>query len=451
MKTKKSGRISGLMILVIIFLLVVNVTLGFFMTRQASNALISLIQNRMLDISNTAADMLDGDALLRLNAEDQGSEEYQEVMEILTYFQDNIALKYIYCIKDKGNKEFVFSVDPTVEDPGEFGSPIVYTDALYSASLGKADVDDVPYKDAWGTFYSAYSPVFTSDGRVGGIVAVDFSAEWYEDQLKSLIGTVIIVAVLSMGIGIAIVVILTRRKRKQYGVLYGRLNALAGKVEELVKEVELRNEYPIAKEDEQEEAEEQGRGGEIEDLGSKIESMQEELRKHISRIHKQAYLDSLTGVGNRAAYDAKIESLEKDITEKKASFAVAVLDMNGLKVINDNYGHERGDLALIDAAEVLKAVFGKENLFRIGGDEFFVIVRNASEEDMERHFAELDQKLAETNQKEKSYVQELSLSKGSAVYRPQEDADFKEVFKRADLVMYEDKRAYYVKRGDRRR
>ena len=255
MKTKR-GRISGLMILVIIFLLVVNVTLGFFMTRQASNALISLIQNRMLDISNTAADMLDGDALLRLNAEDQGSEEYQEVMEILTYFQDNIALKYIYCIKDKGNKEFVFSVDPTVEDPGEFGSPIVYTDALYSASLGKADVDDVPYKDAWGTFYSAYSPVFTSDGRVGGIVAVDFSAEWYEDQLKSLIGTVIIVAVLSMGIGIAIVVILTRRKRKQYGVLYGRLNALAGKVEELVKEVELRNEYPIAKEDEQEEAEE---------------------------------------------------------------------------------------------------------------------------------------------------------------------------------------------------
>ena len=186
-------------------------------------------------------------------------------------------------------------------------------------------------------------------------------------------------------------------------------------------------------------------------MGSKIESMQEELRKHISRIHKQAYLDSLTGVGNRAAYDAKIESLEKDITEKKASFAVAVLDMNGLKVINDNYGHERGDLALIDAAEVLKAVFGKENLFRIGGDEFFVIVRNASEEDMERHFAELDQKLAETNQKEKSYVQELSLSKGSAVYRPQEDADFKEVFKRADLVMYEDKRAYYVKRGDRRR
>ena len=451
MKVKKSGRINWLMILVVIFLLVVNVTLGFFMTRQASNALISSIQNRMLDISNTAADMLDGDVLLRLNAEDQGSEEYQEVMEILTYFQDNIALKYIYCIKDKGNKEFVFSVDPTVEDPGEFGSPIVYTDALYSASLGKADVDDVPYKDAWGTFYSAYSPVFTSDGRVGGIVAVDFSAEWYEDQLKSLIGTVIIVAVLSMGIGIAIVVILTRRKRKQYGVLYGRLNALAGKVEELVKEVELRNEYPIAKEDEQEEAEEQGRGGEIEDLGSKIESMQEELRKHISRIHKQAYLDSLTGDGNRAAYDAKIESLEKDIANKVASFAVAVLDLNGLKVINDNYGHERGDLALIDAAEVLISVFGKEHLFRIGGDEFFVIIRNATESDMQGLFAELDQKLAETNQEEKAYVEPLSLSKGSAVYRPLEDADFKEVFKRADLAMYEDKRVYYLERGDRRR
>lgn len=451
MKVKKSGRINWLMILVVIFLLVVNVTLGFFMTRQASNALISSIQKRMLDISNTAADMIDGDVLLRLEAEDQETEEFLEVMEILTHFQDNIELQYIYCVKDLGNKEFVFSVDPTVEDPGEFGSPIVYTDALYSASLGKADVDDVPYRDAWGNFYSAYSPVFTSDGRVGGIVAVDFSAEWYEDQLKSLIGTVIIVAALSMGIGIAIVVIITRRKRKQYGILYRRLNGLAGKIEELVNEVDARNDYDAPGKSEQKRSEEQVKGGEIEDLGLKIEAMQNELRKHISHIHKQAYLDSLTGVGNRAAYDAKIEILEKDIAEKKASFAVAVMDMNGLKVINDNYGHERGDLALIDAAEVLKKVFGKEHLYRIGGDEFFVILRNASEKDMERLFAELDQKLIETNREEKSYVQELSLSKGAAVYCPQEDMDFKSVFKRADLAMYEDKRVYYLKHGDRRR
>lgn len=61
---------------------------------------------------------------------------YDNIMRILTYFRDNIELKYIYCIRDMGDGNFVFGLDPTVEDPGEFGSPITYTDALYAASKG---------------------------------------------------------------------------------------------------------------------------------------------------------------------------------------------------------------------------------------------------------------------------------------------------------------------------
>ena len=60
------------------------------------------------------------------------------------------------------DKEFVFSVDPTIEDPGEFGSPVMYTDALYKAANGTAAIDEEPYSDAWGKIYSAYSPVFDS-------------------------------------------------------------------------------------------------------------------------------------------------------------------------------------------------------------------------------------------------------------------------------------------------
>ena len=208
----KKGK-NSLLPLVILLLLSVNATLGVLLTRQSSQALISLIQSRMLDISNTAAAMLDGDSLSRLTADDADTEEYQEVMKTLTYFQENIDLKYIYCIRDMGDGTFAFSVDPTVEDPGEFGAPVVFTDALYQASLGVPAVDDQPYKDAWGAFYSAYSPVFTSSGTVGGIVAVDFSAEWYDRQVSRLIVTVICVGVCSIVVGVLSVAIVARRNR----------------------------------------------------------------------------------------------------------------------------------------------------------------------------------------------------------------------------------------------
>lgn len=98
MRHKKYSEASVILILVIVFLLALNATLGILLTRQSSAALTDLIDGRMLDISNTAAAMLDGDALSRLTAEDAGTEEYQAVMDTLRYFQDNIELRYIYCI-----------------------------------------------------------------------------------------------------------------------------------------------------------------------------------------------------------------------------------------------------------------------------------------------------------------------------------------------------------------
>ena len=87
-------------ILVTVFLLLLNITLGCLMLRLSSSSLISLMQSRMLDISNTAASMLDGDSLSVLTAEDAGKKEYQDALDILTCFQDNINLQYIYCITE---------------------------------------------------------------------------------------------------------------------------------------------------------------------------------------------------------------------------------------------------------------------------------------------------------------------------------------------------------------
>ena len=154
MKKAQSDNTLLLVGLALAVLLAANALLGFMLTGQSRSAMKVLIQNRMLDISKTAADMLDGDKLKALKAEDKGKPDYQQVNDTLAYFQNNIDLKYIYCVQYIGNKQFVFSVDPTIEDPGEFGSPVVYTDALYQASLGQSAVDEEPYTDEWGSFYS---------------------------------------------------------------------------------------------------------------------------------------------------------------------------------------------------------------------------------------------------------------------------------------------------------
>lgn len=450
MKKGKLGQRSRIIIIISLLLLIVNVTLGFFLTRQSNAALISQIQGRMLDLANTAADMLNGDELERLTAEDKDTEEYQKVIRTLTCYLENIELEYIYCIKDMGNKQFVFTVDPEPVDPGEFGEPVVYTDALFLASRGVPAVDNVPYEDDWGTFYSAYSPVFDSKGDVAGIVAVDFSADWYERQIAVQTRTVVIVCGSSLLIGALVVVILTEQSRKRYRQLYAQLNILSDNVEDLIREIGGETPQTYDKTD----ADAHGgkySGNDIDDLGEKILSMQETLRCEISNVHHQAYIDALTSVRNKAAYLESVKQLDEEIQNGTAKFSVAIFDINGLKDINDNYGHEYGDLALIDEANIMRKVFGEQYVYRIGGDEFIVVLPIDSKEEMDRLFEEADKVIEQENQIQKPYQDPLALSKGYAVYEKGKDAAYREVFKRADDKMYQDKDAYYLRNPDKRR
>jgi HD-GYP domain-containing protein (c-di-GMP phosphodiesterase class II) len=150
------------------------------------------IQQRMLDIANCASGSVNGDVLEKLTAADEGTEEYREVYNALAVFRDNVELEFVYGIKDEGGGRFTFTVDPALNDASEFGEEVMYTEALAAAAAGKASVDETPYQDAWGEFYSAYSPVFDSSGKVAGIIATDFSSEWFENQLSAQTRTTVV-------------------------------------------------------------------------------------------------------------------------------------------------------------------------------------------------------------------------------------------------------------------
>ena len=430
MKDKiKSKYTTKYLILVIVFLLALNISLGYLLMGQSKNSIITLIRTRMLDISNTAAAMLDGDDLETITPDDEGTEKYESVMRTLTYFQDNIDLKYIYCIRDMGDGTFTFGLDPTVEDPGEFGSPIVYTDALNKASQGTAAADDKYYEDAWGKFYSAYSPVFNSRGEVAGIVAVDFSAEWYDEQVATLTRTTVIVAIISLLVGVAIVVAIITRSRKKIDSIHGQLNELENTLMQEMGNVS------VAEEKNFKDQEENDDDLSMDALERQIQSMQAELRTQIAHVHGQAYQDSLTGVKSKYSYLETEKALDEKLSrEVLPDFAVVVCDINGLKKVNDTLGHKAGDDYIRKACKMICDVFSHSPVYRVGGDEFVVLLTGRDYENRNiliRELHELSSDHILTN--------EAIVSGGLAEYIPGQDLSVREIFDRADATMYKEK------------
>ena len=424
----KSRRTSRYLVITVVFLLVVTISLGYLLVSQTKKSIVALMQTRMLDISNTAAAMIDGDALKSVSPADEGTDKYESIMRTLRYFQDNIDLKYIYCVRDMGDGTFTFGLDPTIEDPGEFGSPIVYTNALNEASKGHAAVDDKQYEDAWGTFYSAYSPVFDSEGKVAGIIAVDFSAEWYNQQLAGLTGTTIIVAVLSLLIGVGIVTAIATKRQKQIGSIQGQLNDMANTLMH-----EMGND-PTEEEDKHAPPSTVGPDS-MDSLEEQIQSMQTELKTQIAQVHGHAYLDGLTGVKSKRAYLNKEEELDQKLAEGAISeLALVVCDVNGLKIINDTMGHKAGDEYIRLACKMVCDVFSHSPVYRVGGDEFAVILTERDYENREVLMYRLhNRSLAHIG------TEGAVVSGGLAEYDPNRDQSIRDVFERADATMYKEK------------
>lgn len=226
MKKREISMTTKTLIVLSALLLVADVILSSVLLKRSNALMRTMINERMLDISKTAADMLDGDALKHLTVGEEDTAEYKSIYNALRLFQDNIDLEYIYTVRDMGNGAFTFLIDPAEENASEFGELVKVTPALKNASLGTSAVDAEAYEDSWGRFYSAYSPVYDTQGKVAGIVAVDFNAEWYDSQVTRYAGTVLISSVLSFCVGALIVVAVASRQRDHIRLLNAELSEL---------------------------------------------------------------------------------------------------------------------------------------------------------------------------------------------------------------------------------
>ncbi len=421
-----------------VLLMVANILLGIVILRQSETAMKSLINKNMLDIVNTASGFLDGDALGALTEDDVGGDAFNDALQKLAVFQSNVDIHFIYAVRQIDEETFVFTVDPDPVEPAEFGEEIVVTEGIKKAGKGVAAVDDAPMADRWGNFYSAYSPVFDSEGKVAGIVGIDFDAEWYDELVRKHTLAITIETILSVSIGGVVIFIIANGVRKRFRDLNSGLARLSASVDRLMRQV-----GDISGDTAKETKEAQD---ELTVLEDKIQTMQGNMTVYLDFLQKQAYTDSLTKVGNSAAYHEMIQKLEDAIQKNQASFSVMMYDVNSLKMVNDKFGHEWGDKIIIGAAEAISGIFGADHTFRIGGDEFAVVTDRADE----RKFYEVDAQIEAFNKRTDESRGLLYVSKGLAHFEPDRDHSFRDVFARADQSMYEQKKKYYQTVGNRR-
>jgi len=439
-------------ILVVIIMLIATFCMGVGLTAKSAGAIGKVTNDYMLSVARSASGLIDGDELAHLDYGCEDSPSYLQIRDTLSCFNENAGLEDIYILRPESGVGFIFVMDMTEERPAQFGDLVKNpTDALRTAAQGDDTVDDEPYEDAWGRFYSAYSPVLDSEGNVAGIVAVDFDANWYDEQINSISKDVFYMGSVSLIMGAAVVVVMTATTRRNLRRAHSQLNELSDNIEELIVGIGNLSHADLSKEPKTKVKmlyEDDG----LEALGTKIAGMQAALREQISHIQENAYIDILTGARNRNSYLEDVNIADHAIKAGNLSFSVAVFDVTGLKTINDALGHECGDKAIKDTARILTETFGRDNTYRIGGDEFVAAVRFATSLDMKTSFEKIESLLAEINKQGGQYeIMPLVVSGGYAEFDPETDREFQDTFKRADKRMYQDKAEYYKKHDRRRR
>lgn len=165
-----------------------------------------------------------------------------------------------------------------------------------------------------------------------------------------------------------------------------------------------------------------------------------EIKRMEEKLRNLSLTDALTGLYNRRGFFTLVEQLLKLSKRQKTGTFMLYADVDNLKDINDTFGHQEGDLALIEIANILKKNFRESDIIaRIGGDEFVAIPVGTAGDTIEIITARL-QKSFEIYNEERNCSYKLSLSVGTAYYDPERPCSIDELLIQGDKLMYERKR-----------
>lgn len=187
----------------------------------------------------------------------------------------------------------------------------------------------------------------------------------------------------------------------------------------------------------------------IDDITSKDEmgyllssffKMHEKIKRRTEKLDYKVHHDELTGLKNRTKMHEEIQDVIEYLKEFNTKFAVLFVDLNKFKQLNDTLGHDAGDAMLIETATRLKNSVGSDNIvFRIGGDEFIILVKNVKETSKVENILSTIFDAVKAPMIIQGKPVEISLSIGIAI-SPDDTKDSDQILKYSDIAMYEAKR-----------
>ena len=166
-----------------------------------------------------------------------------------------------------------------------------------------------------------------------------------------------------------------------------------------------------------------------------------EEEKLVSDLNRKAFVDALTSVRNKGAFANYTQEMQNRLEQgERLKYAVGVFDCDNLKQVNDQSGHDKGDQYIKAACRLICRVFSHSPVFRIGGDEFAVILLNDDYQNREALVAQFETEKRQIAASVENHWDKPLVSLGLAVYDPSLDESVNDTVRRADKNMYENKR-----------
>lgn len=380
-------------------------------------------------------------------------EKYEsEREEMRTYVSNMKDIEYLYLVvmgdNDGGKDMYLLDADDVeVYETGYFEE----REAAFEGYDMQGVVPPVISEGDWGWLCSGYIPIYDKAGKLVCHVGCDISMDEVRHQRKIKLAYLVISALVCMVLFFAVASIFVRRSIvNPLKVLTREMKKFSPKENSNYEEAGVLDIKNI-KSAEIEEIYEETRSMQIrivDYINSITEIKRDKERAEfdakskeqvIDKISVEAFKDALTGIGNKNAYTRKEKELNRMIRNENLKFAVVMIDVNGLKKINDNHGHSQGDIYLKGCCHHICEVFKHSPVFRVGGDEFVAILYGEDYKDRDEKVEELRKIYAESySNEEVSPWLRYSASIGIAVNdQPQDNVET--VFKRADEAMYKEK------------
>ena len=399
-------------------------------------------------------------------------DRYSDTRDRITAYLENMkGIKYLYIVAhgDKNAEHDMYLVDDK-ENP-------IYETGYYEereAELRGVDIANLPEPTIshgdWGWLCSDFKPVFDSDGKCVCIVGCDIGMDdvMAERQrlLLILVAGVLIftytgtdslllndVPVLPGAYQVMLQSSVLKSRNGQpvyYSTIITPLHSMTDEMKKFTPSENLSYQEAgvidlnIKSHDEINEIYQGIRDMQIHiiDYLKDKQKAEKDLRhkdEQIDQLSIETYKDALTGVGNKAAYLKRVGELNRQQTSENLEYAIVMVDINNLKAINDEHGHRAGDQYIKGCCHMICEVFKHSPVYRIGGDEFAVLLQGSDYVNRKELCEQLRADYERTSaQRDFSPWLRYSAAVGMAE-KAADDNSVELVFRRADEAMYRDK------------